>query len=68
MSEIAIDLSVLFFALGVSMVTGVLFGLAPVAQGLIIALYLFPRRAADCRNAAGCFGAPRLERAPVYLH
>ena len=32
MSEIAIDLSVLLFALGVSMATGVLFGLAPVAQ------------------------------------
>ena len=35
MSEIAIDLSVLLFALGVSMATGVLFGLAPVAQGRI---------------------------------
>ncbi len=32
MSEIAIDLSVLLFALGVSVATGVLFGLAPVAQ------------------------------------
>ena len=32
MSEIAIDLSVLLFALGVSMATGVIFGVAPVAQ------------------------------------
>src|SRR5438094_1843940 len=32
MSEIAIDRSVLLFALGVSMATGVLFGVAPVAQ------------------------------------
>jgi hypothetical protein len=31
-SEIHIDLSVLLFALGVSMATGVLFGVAPVAQ------------------------------------
>ena len=35
MSEIAIDLPVLFFALVVSMATGVLFGLAPAAQGRI---------------------------------
>jgi predicted permease len=35
MSGIAIDMSVLLFALGVSMATGVLFGLAPVAQGRI---------------------------------
>src|SRR6266513_4381007 len=34
-SEISIDLFVLLFALGVSMATGVLFGLAPVAQGRI---------------------------------
>ena len=33
MSEIGIDLSVLLFALGVSIATGVLFGLAPLAQG-----------------------------------
>src|SRR5690242_17080458 len=33
MSEISIDLFVLLFALGVSMATGVLFGLAPAAQG-----------------------------------
>ena len=32
MSEIAVDLPVLLFALSVSMATGVLFGLAPVAQ------------------------------------
>jgi len=32
MSEIAIDLPVLLFALGVSMTTGVLFGVAPLAQ------------------------------------
>src|SRR4051812_44481410 len=32
MSEIAIDLTVLLFALGVSIATGVLFGVAPVAQ------------------------------------
>jgi predicted permease len=32
MSEIAIDQSVLLFALGVSLATGVLFGVAPVAQ------------------------------------
>jgi putative ABC transport system permease protein len=32
MSEIAIDLPVLLFALGVSMATGVLFGVAPLAQ------------------------------------
>jgi putative ABC transport system permease protein len=35
MSEIAIDLPVLLFALGVSMTTGVLFGVAPLAQGRI---------------------------------
>ena len=35
MSEIAIDLSVILFTLGVSMATGVLFGLAPVTQGRI---------------------------------
>jgi hypothetical protein len=35
MNAIAIDVSVLLFALGVSMATGVLFGLVPVAQGRI---------------------------------
>jgi hypothetical protein len=35
MSEIGINLSVLLFALGVSMATGVLFGLAPLTQGRI---------------------------------
>jgi putative ABC transport system permease protein len=33
MSEVAIDVPVLFFALGVSIATGLLFGLTPVAQG-----------------------------------
>src|SRR6185369_3507556 len=33
MNEISIDLFVLLFALGVSIATGVLFGLAPAAQG-----------------------------------
>jgi putative ABC transport system permease protein len=38
MSEIAIDLPVLLFALGVSMATGVLFGVLPVVQRRIIDL------------------------------
>ena len=52
MSEIAIDLSVLLFALGVSMATGVLFGLAPVAQGRINDLVTAFKEGGD-RGASG---------------
>ena len=52
MSEIAIDLSVLLFALGVSMATGVLFGVAPVAQRRINDLVTAFKEGGD-RGASG---------------
>ena len=52
MSEIAIDLSVLLFALGVSMATGVLFGVAPVAQRRIHDLVTAFKEGGD-RGASG---------------
>ncbi len=52
MSEIAIDLSVLLFALGVSMATGVLFALAPVAQRRINDLVTALKEGGD-RGASG---------------
>jgi predicted permease len=52
MSAIAIDLSVLIFALSVSMVTGVLFGLAPVAQRRIGDLVAAIKQGGD-RGASG---------------
>ena len=52
MSEIAIDVSVLLFALGVSMATGVLFGLAPVAQGRINDLVTAVKEGGDRGPAA----------------
>jgi hypothetical protein len=45
MSEIAIDLSVLLFALGVSVATGVLFGLAPSRKDGLMTSWLLSRRA-----------------------
>jgi predicted permease len=63
MSEIAIDLSVLFFALGVSMATGVLFGLAPVAQGRINDLVTAFKEGGD-RGASGA-GRHHIRRALV---
>jgi predicted permease len=52
MSEIGIDLSVLLFALGVSIATGVLFGLAPLAQGRMNDLVTAFKEAGD-RGASG---------------
>jgi putative ABC transport system permease protein len=52
MSEIGIDLSVLLFALGVSIATGVLFGLAPLAQGRINDLVTAFKEGGD-RGASG---------------
>ncbi len=52
MSEITIDLSVLLVALGVSMATGLLFGLAPVAQGRINDLVTAFKESGD-RGATG---------------
>ena len=63
MSEIGIDLSVLLFALGVSMATGVLFGLAPVAQGGINDLVTAVKEGGD-RGASGA-GRHHIRRALV---
>jgi predicted permease len=52
MSEIGIDLSVLLFALGVSIATGVLFGLAPLAQGRMNDLVTAFKEGGD-RGASG---------------
>src|SRR6478672_5925518 len=52
MSEIGIDPFVLLFALGVSMATGVLFGLAPVAQGRMNDLVTAFKEGGD-RGASG---------------
>ena len=63
MSEIAIDLPVLLFALGVSMATGVLFGFAPVAQGRINDLVTAFKEGGD-RGASGA-GRHHIRRALV---
>src|SRR5262249_60950219 len=52
MSEIAIDLPVLLFALGVSVTTGLFFGLAPAAQGRIHDLVTAFKEAGD-RGVSG---------------
>jgi predicted permease len=52
MSEIGIDLSVLLFALGASMATGMVFGLAPVAQRRIHDLVTALKEGGD-RGASG---------------
>jgi predicted permease len=52
MSAIAIDLTVLLFALGVSMATGVLFGIAPVAQRRIDDLVTACKEGGDPRASA----------------
>src|SRR5688572_26788779 len=62
MSEIAIDLPVLLFALGVSMATGVLFGVAPVAQGRIHDLVTAVKEGGE-RGASA--GGHRIRRALV---
>jgi putative ABC transport system permease protein len=65
MSEIGIDLFVLLFALGVSMATGVFFGLAPVAQGRIHDLVTALKGGGD-RGASGA-GRYRIRRALVVV-
>jgi predicted permease len=65
MSEIAIDLPVLLFALGVSMATGVLFGLAPVAQGRMNDLVTAFKEGGD-RGASGA-GRHHTRRALVVV-
>src|SRR4029453_9326030 len=55
MSEIGIDLAVLVFGLGVSTATGVLFGLAPFAQGRINDLVTAFKEGGD-RGAGGAGG------------
>jgi putative ABC transport system permease protein len=63
MSEISIDLSVLLFALGVAIATGVLFGLAPVAQGRMNDLVTAVKEGGD-RGASGA-GRHHIRRALV---
>jgi predicted permease len=53
MSEIGIDLSVLLFALAVSIATGVLFGLAPLAQGRMNDLVTAFKEGGDRGASAG---------------
>src|SRR6188474_1046161 len=53
MSEIAIDLPVLLFALGVSVATGVLFGVAPVAQRRMNDLVVTAFKDGGDRGASG---------------
>jgi predicted permease len=65
MSEISIDLFVLLFALGVSMATGVLFGLAPVAQGRMNDLVTAFKEGGD-RGASGA-GRQHIRRALVVV-
>ena len=65
MSEIGIDLSVLLFAIGVSMATGVLFGLAPVAQGRLNDLVTAFKDGGD-RGASGA-GRHHVRRALVVV-
>lgn len=62
MSEVAINVSVLLFTLGVSMATGVLFGLAPVAQRRITGLVTALKEGGD-RGASG--GRHHIRRALV---
>ena len=63
MSEISVDLSVLLFALGVSIATGVLFGLAPVAQRRMTDLVTAFKEGGD-RGASGA-GRHHIRRALV---
>jgi putative ABC transport system permease protein len=65
MSEISIDLFVLIFALGVSVATGVLFGLAPVAQRRIDDLVTALKEGGD--RAAGGAGRYHIRRALVVV-
>ncbi len=65
MNEIGIDLSVLLFALSVSMATGVLFGLAPVAQRRIKDLVSAFKEGGD-RGASGA-GRHHVRRALVVV-
>jgi len=65
MSEISIDLFVLLFALGVSMATGVLFSLAPVAQGRMNDLVTAFKEGGD-RGASGA-GRHHIRRALVVV-
>src|SRR4029453_5865069 len=62
-SEIAIAGSGLFFTLGVSMATGVLFGLAPAAQGRIHDLVTAVKEGGE--RGAGGAGRHRIRRALV---
>ena len=63
MNAIAIDVPVFLFALGVSMATGVLFGLAPVAQGRIRDLVTAVKEGGE-RGASGA-GRHHIRRALV---
>jgi putative ABC transport system permease protein len=63
MSEIAADLPVLLFALGVSMATGVFFGLAPVAQARISDLVTAFKEGGD--RGASSSGRHHIRRALV---
>jgi putative ABC transport system permease protein len=63
--EIGIDLSVLLVALGVSMATGVLFGLAPAAQGRMNDLVTAFKKGGD-RTASGG-GRHHIRRALVVV-
>jgi putative ABC transport system permease protein len=65
MSEISIDLFVLSFTLGVSMATGVLFGLAPFAQRRINDLVTAFRKGGD--RGVGGAGRHHLRRALVVV-
>src|SRR5262249_22678577 len=65
MSEISIDLFVLLFALGVSMATGVLFGLAPAAQGRMNDVVAAFKEGGD-RTASGA-GRHHIRRALVVV-
>ena len=53
MNEIGIDVSVMLFTLGVSITTGVLFGLAPLAHGRIADLTAFKAGADGGTSGAG---------------
>jgi predicted permease len=63
LSEIGIDVPVLLFAFGVSVVTGVLFGLAPAAQGRMSDLVTAVKEGGD-RTASGA-GRHHIRRALV---
>ena len=64
MSEIAIDLPVLLFAVGVSLATGVLFGVAPIAQRRINDLVTALKECGD-RGASSASGRHNIRRALV---